>query len=121
MGLSPWLGMFAGGALAAVLAVMIGFPTMRLRGPYFALTTIAVAEMIRIWVENTDEFFGIRLKGAEGLSVPLIGSDWTMFQFEGKEPYYYIIFVMLLVVMVMTWLMERSRLSLLASIQPATR
>jgi branched-chain amino acid transport system permease protein len=110
MGLSPWLGMFAGGALAAVLAVMIGFPTMRLRGPYFALTTIAVAEMIRIWVENTDEFFGIRLKGAEGLSVPLIGSDWTMFQFEGKEPYYYIIFVMLLVVMVMTWLMERSRL-----------
>jgi len=73
MGLSPWLGMFAGGALAAVLAVMIGFPTMRLRGPYFALTTIAVAEMIRIWVENTDEFYGIRLKGAEGLSVPLIG------------------------------------------------
>lgn len=110
LGLSPWLGMLVGGALAALLAVMIGYPTMRLRGPYFALTTIAVAEMVRIWVENTEVFFGIRLKGAEGLSVPLIGSDWTLFQFEGKVPYYYIILAMLVAVMGMTWAMERSRL-----------
>lgn len=110
LGLSPWLGMLVGGALAAVLAVMIGYPTMRLRGPYFALTTIAAAEMVRIWVENTEVFFGIRLKGAEGLSVPLIGSDWTLFQFEGKVPYYYIILAMLVAVMGMTWAMERSRL-----------
>lgn len=110
IGLSPWLGMLVGGVLAAALAVMIGFPTMRLRGPYFALTTIAVAEMARIWVENTDVFLGIRLKGAEGLSVPLVGTDWSLFQFEGKVPYYYIILGMLVVVMGITWAMERSRL-----------
>ncbi|MFT3666966.1 branched-chain amino acid ABC transporter permease [Piscinibacter sp.] len=110
MGLSPWLGMLVGGLLAAVLAVLIGFPTMRLRGPYFALTTIAVAEIVRIWVENTDSVLGIALKGSEGLSVPLIGTNWALFQFDSKLPYYYIILAMLVVVMGITALMERSRL-----------
>ncbi|MYZ42781.1 branched-chain amino acid ABC transporter permease [Schauerella aestuarii] len=110
MGMSPWLGMLVGGVLAAILAVAIGYPTMRLRGPYFALTTIAVAEMVRIWVENTDNFFGIALKGAEGLSVPLLGTNFALFQFESKVPYYYIILALLVIVMGMTWLMERSRL-----------
>jgi len=110
MGLSPWLGMLVGGLLAAVLAVLIGFPTMRLRGPYFALTTIAVAEIVRIWVENTDRVFGIALKGSEGLSVPLVGTNWVLFQFDGKLPYYYIILAMLVVVMGITARMERSRL-----------
>jgi branched-chain amino acid transport system permease protein len=109
-GMSPWFGMLIGGALSALLAVAIGYPTMRLRGPYFALTTIAFAEIVRIWFENTDVVFGIALKGAEGLSVPLVGTDWSRFQFESKVPYYYIILVMLLIVMGITWLMERSRL-----------
>ena len=110
IGLSPWIGMLVGGVAAALLAVAMGYPTMRLRGPYFALTTIAFAEIIRIWFENTDVVFGINIKGAEGLSVPLIGTDWAKFQFESKVPYYYIILAMLVTVMSMTWLMERSRL-----------
>lgn len=110
IGLSPWIGMLVGGVAAALLAVAMGYPTMRLRGPYFALTTIAFAEIIRIWFENTDVVFGINIKGAEGLSVPLIGTDWAKFQFESKVPYYYIILAMLVIVMLMTWLMERSRL-----------
>lgn len=110
MGMSPWLGMLAGGVIAAILAVAIGFPTMRLRGPYFALTTIAVAEIVRIWVENTDTVFGIHLKGAEGLSVPLVGTSWALFQFDSKVPYYYIILAMLVLVMCITAVMERSRL-----------
>lgn len=110
VGMSPWLGMLVGASAAAVLAVLIGFPTMRLRGPYFALTTIAVAEAVRIWVENTGELFGLRIRGAEGLSVPLVGNNWALFQFESKVPYYYIILGMLALVMLITWLMERSRL-----------
>ena len=110
LGMSPWLGMLVGGVLAAILAVIIGYPTMRLRGPYFALTTIAVAEMMRMWVENTDDFFGIPLKGAQGLSVPLLGTNAALFQFESKVPYYYIILAMLAIIMAMTWLMARSRL-----------
>src|SRR5690606_26315712 len=50
------------------------------------------------------------IKGAEGLSVPLVGNSWALFQFESKVPYYYIILAMLAAVMLITWLMERSRL-----------
>jgi branched-chain amino acid transport system permease protein len=109
-GLSPWIGMFVGALWATVVGVLVGWPCFRLRGPYFALTTIAFAEILRIWTENTEEIFGIELRGAQGLSVPLKGHVPTLFQFDGKVPYYYIILAMLVAVMAITWWMERSRM-----------
>jgi branched-chain amino acid transport system permease protein len=109
-GLTPWIGMLIGGISAAGVGVLVGWPCFRLRGPYFALTTIAFAEILRIWTENTEEFLGIQLRGAQGISVPLRGERPWLFQFDGKVPYYYIIFGMLLGVMAVTWWMERSRM-----------
>jgi branched-chain amino acid transport system permease protein len=109
-GVSPWLGMIVGAVSATTVGVLIGWPCFRLRGPYFTLTTIAFAEILRIWTENTEEIFGIELRGAQGLSVPLKGYAPALFQFEGKAPYYYIIIVMLVAVMAITGWMERSRM-----------
>lgn len=110
LGLSPWIGMLFGGLLAAGLSVLIGYPTFRLKGPYFTLTTIAFAEIVRIWVENTNDFIGVPLKGAEGLVVPAAGDSLWAFQFSSKTPYFYIILAMLALVMLATRLMERSKL-----------
>jgi branched-chain amino acid transport system permease protein len=41
--LSPLLGIAAGGGVVLVLAILVGVPTLRLRGPYFALATLAMA------------------------------------------------------------------------------
>ena len=109
LGLTPWIGMVVGGVCATVVGVIIGYPCFRLRGPYFALTTIAFAEILRIWVENTEEILGIELRGAQGISVPLKGQSPAIFQFEGKVAYYYIVIAMLLMVMAVTLWMERSR------------
>jgi branched-chain amino acid transport system permease protein len=109
-GMSPWFGMFIGAICATGVGVLVGWPCFRLRGPYFALTTIAFAEILRIWTENTEEIFGVELRGAQGLSVPLKGHAPALFQFDGKVPYYYIIIAMLVAVMVVTWWMERSRM-----------
>lgn len=109
-GLSPWIGMLLGAVCATGVGVLVGWPCFRLRGPYFALTTIAFAEILRIWTENTEEIFGIELRGAQGLSVPLKGHAPALFQFDGKVPYYYIIIAMLVGVMAITWWMERSRM-----------
>jgi branched-chain amino acid transport system permease protein len=109
-GLSPWIGMLIGAVCATAVGVLVGWPCFRLRGPYFALTTIAFAEILRIWTENTEEIFGLELRGAQGLMVPLKGNAPAMFQFDGKVPYYYIIIGMLLGVMALTWWMERSRM-----------
>ncbi len=111
VGLSPWLGMVLGGIFAALISLPVGYVTFRLKGPYFTLTTIAFAEIMRIWLENTDEFLGISLKGAQGLTVPPVGgSSFWAFQFDGKAPYYYIILGMLVLAMLATAWMERSRL-----------
>jgi branched-chain amino acid transport system permease protein len=109
-GMSPWFGMLIGAVCATGVGVLVGWPCFRLRGPYFALTTIAFAEILRIWTENTEEIFGLELRGAQGLSVPLKGHAPALFQFEGKVPYYYIIIAMLVAVMAITWWMERSRM-----------
>jgi len=65
VGLSPWIGMVLGGLLASFYAMILGYITLRLRGPYFALSTLASAEVIRLVAQNWDTFTG----GDDGLSI----------------------------------------------------
>ncbi|MDD9207955.1 branched-chain amino acid ABC transporter permease [Georgenia sp. 10Sc9-8] len=46
-GLPIWLGVVAAGLATAAVALLIGMPTLRLRGEYFLITTLAFAEVIR--------------------------------------------------------------------------
>lgn len=57
------------GLLAAVFSVIIGYPCFRLRGPYFLIATIGVAEAVRVIALNWDQVSG----GAMGVSLPMIG------------------------------------------------
>lgn len=109
-GLTPWLGMLAGGCFAAIIAVTIGYPCFRLRGAYFALSTIAFAEALKVIVENTRTIFGIRVKGAQGLLVPLKGQSLINFQFLSKVHYYYVILIMMFVALFITYRITRSKL-----------
>jgi branched-chain amino acid transport system permease protein len=47
-GVSPWLGMLAGGCVSMLLAVVVSYPVFRLRGVFFAMATIAIGETVRI-------------------------------------------------------------------------
>jgi len=64
-GISPWLGMFVGAVLAVLLSLPLGWLTFRLRGPYFALATLAFAEVVRVIVYNWDSVTG----GGDGLNI----------------------------------------------------
>src|SRR5512137_548669 len=44
--LSPWWGLPAGALVAVVFSLIVGFPTLRLRGPYFALAMLAAATIM---------------------------------------------------------------------------
>jgi branched-chain amino acid transport system permease protein len=63
---SPWFGIPAGIAVAALIGMALGRVVMRLRGPYLALTTLSFAEIMRIVIGNSYEF----TRGDLGLSVP---------------------------------------------------
>ena len=111
LGLSPWLGMFIGAIASGILGVIVGYPALRLRGPYFALTSIAMAEILRIYVENTEIGpFGIPLKAGMGLLVPLKGNRPEIFQFDGKIPYYYIAFGFLCASVIVSFFINRTRM-----------
>ncbi len=102
LGISPWLGMLAGGVAATGLALVIGWPCFRLRGHYFAMATIAIGEIVQAVVTNWDA-----LGGAVGLYLPLTGG-LRGFVFRSKLPYYYIALALLAVALAVNWLVVRS-------------
>ncbi|HEY7521820.1 MAG TPA: branched-chain amino acid ABC transporter permease [Methylomirabilota bacterium] len=71
---SPWLGLVAGVALSLVAGAVIGFLSNRLKGPYFALSTIAFAEVLKIIASRWRGFTA----GSEGVPVPFRPGLWTM-------------------------------------------
>lgn len=104
---SPWIGMFAGVGVATVVAAVIGWPSFRLAGHYFAIATIAAGEIFAVMFRNWT-WAG----GAVGIYLPIIRGDRLVnFQFHAnKQGYYYIVLAMLAAVMLTTYLIERSRM-----------
>ncbi|OAH49299.1 branched-chain amino acid ABC transporter permease [Microbacterium oleivorans] len=64
-GLPWWLGMIIGLVLAAVFALVLGIPTLRLRADYLAIVTIAAAEIVRLLF--TTQVFDEYTNSADGL------------------------------------------------------
>lgn len=108
LGITPWIGMFAGGLAGTIVGAIIGYPCLRLKGPYFALVTLAFAEILRTWVSNTVKVGNLNLNASMGLLVP-IKRDPLFFEFVSKEPFYYIILVMTLLILAFVYWMERSK------------
>ncbi|MWG32933.1 branched-chain amino acid ABC transporter permease [Halomarina oriensis] len=74
-GLPPLLGLFAGLALAGVLAVVIGIPTLRLRADYLAIASLGLAEVVRLVVLNQNGW----TNGSAGLrAIPTFFEGWPV-------------------------------------------
>jgi branched-chain amino acid transport system permease protein len=110
LGLTPWIGMFVGAFLAMIAGFLIGLPTLKLRGAYFALSSIAFLEGLRVVTENTKVLFGVKINGPQGLLLPLKGNSLYYFQFDNKIWYYYVILIMTAIVLYITYKVSVSRL-----------
>jgi len=105
LGTSPWIGMLIGAALATLVAGAIGYPSFRLRGPFFTLVTIAFAEVLRIMTLYAHDL----TKGSIGISVPFRPAVGN-FIFRQLSDYAYVALAFLaLAVLVSLWI-ENSRL-----------
>jgi len=84
LGISAWWGMVFGGFFSMLIGLFVGWVCFRLRGPYFALATLAGGEIIRLiatnWESLTDGMVGILI----------------IQTFTSKLPYYYIAFALAL-------------------------
>jgi branched-chain amino acid transport system permease protein len=105
LGLTPWIGMWIGAFLAGLAGWFVGYLCFRygLKGPYFALVTIAIAEAM-VSLTNNIQAVG----GAQGLAVKWEGNAPLLMQFDGKTGYYYLILVMtILAIWFVQWLMKQ--------------
>jgi branched-chain amino acid transport system permease protein len=114
IGLNPWLGMLIGAVAAGLYGLLIGVLCFRydLRGHYFALATLAFAELLRFTFNTVPQ-----LGGASGYFKPLPreyadGFGVLAFQFESALPYYYVILAFLIVVTAVSLIIKQSRLGL---------
>ena len=103
--LPPMVGIPAGIAFAVGIAASIGVPTLRLSGHYFSMATIAVAELARLIVINT-EYLG----AAVGLPGPTVPRNVFDLSFISALPYYYLFLAILIITLLITWWMTNSRM-----------
>ena len=101
------LSLLSGAVLATIVGVAIGYPSLRLRGVYFAMVTVAFVEAIRllasIWVPLT--------RGNAGLTVPkpsLLGITLAT-----RTSQYYLALALMVITLFVLWRLERSRLGLI--------
>ncbi len=104
-GITPWGGMLAGGILAALVALALGYPCFRLGGHYFSIATIVIAEMGLLLVHNWD-YAGAAL----GIQWPFGPDSWTTLQFaRNKVPFFYVALAMFVVTWLVTFAIVESR------------
>ena len=90
--ITPWLLLIAGGVIAALIGMLIGLPTLRLRGDYLAIVTLGFGEILPQIARNGDSLFGQNItNGPQGI-VPLdgIGFGNTLHRLVGLPANYQI-------------------------------
>jgi len=100
---SPWFGIPAGGLVAAAAAAVVGRPTLRLTGHYFAMATIALLAVAHLMMVNWS-WAG----GAVGVEAPIANSIWLLL-FSSRAPYYWIAFGLALATLWATLAVTRSK------------
>jgi branched-chain amino acid transport system permease protein len=100
---SPWLGLAVGVALSVAAGALIGYLSNRLKGPYFALSTIAFAEVLKIVASRWRGFTA----GSEGVPVPYRPGFWTLGL--GHVAWLYVILVLAVGCYLLQVFLERSR------------
>lgn len=108
-GVAPWWGIPLGGVAAALGSVPVGLICFRLRGPYFSLATLAVAELTKLvalnWEWLTNGPIGFLITTLPPLTIGGRPVDW-----ESKGPFYCLVSLLMLVALSSTAWLRRSRL-----------
>jgi branched-chain amino acid transport system permease protein len=114
-----WMILPIGAGVAALFGVMLGAPTLRLRGDYLAIVTLGFGEIIRIFLNNLDHPVNIT-NGPVGINridpISIGGLDLTRtheffgLEFSGTHLYYYILLGLVMLAMFISVRLEDSRI-----------
>jgi branched-chain amino acid transport system permease protein len=103
-GFSFWVTLPIAAAVGLLFAVLVGIPILRLKGHYFAIATLGVAEGMREVVINLGGLTG----GGKGITVPSVGSEATT-SYPGNGGFYFIFLALAVVAVAVVYAISRSR------------
>jgi branched-chain amino acid transport system permease protein len=108
--ITMWLVLIAAGLLTLFVGIVIGLPTLRLRGDYLAIVTLGFGEIIPQVVRNGDSFGGINITGGtfgiapiDPVGFPLlsaVGLPENFQKSDNREHWYYLVALLLLLITV---------------------
>jgi len=116
---SIWLVIPLGALLAGILGVLLGAPTLKLRGDYLAIVTLGFGEIIRVFLNNLDHPVNIT-NGPKGLgqidSIRILGLnfgkplDLGFFTLNSVTLYYYLFLILVVISVIICHRLELSRI-----------
>jgi branched-chain amino acid transport system permease protein len=114
-----WMILPIGALVACVFGLLLGAPTLKLRGDYLAIVTLGFGEIVRVFLNNLSSPVNVT-NGPQGLSRidPIRFGDWSFARadtfagitFTGPIKYYYLLLVLLLAVIVVNLRLQDSRI-----------
>jgi branched-chain amino acid transport system permease protein len=114
-----WVILPIGAAVACVFGVLLGAPTLKLRGDYLAIVTLGFGEIVRIFLNNLSQPVNLT-NGPQGVTLidPFKignfsfarGETFLGLTFSGPIKYYYLLMLVLLAVVVINLRLENSRI-----------
>ena len=117
--LSPWLALPLAAALAGCMGVLLGAPTLKLRGDYLAIVTLGFGEIIRVFLNNLDHPVNIT-NGPRGIgqidAISVFGYplsrrlDLGFIELSSVTLYYYLLLALVVVSVIICHRLERSRI-----------
>jgi branched-chain amino acid transport system permease protein len=109
-----WEILVVGVLLTSVSGLILGAPTLRLRGDYLAIVTLGFGEIVRISAQNTDAIGGPR--GIAGIPHPPTLSEFEIFGIKplrygllDPRPYYYLLVLLIVLTIIFVKRLEKSR------------
>ncbi|HUQ76464.1 MAG TPA: ABC transporter ATP-binding protein [Burkholderiales bacterium] len=114
-----WIILPIGAAIAALFGVMLGAPTLKLRGDYLAIVTLGFGEIVRVFLNNLSRPVNIT-NGPQGIARidPFAIGPFSLarpetigpLHFSGPIKYYYLLLVVMLVVIAINLRLQNSRI-----------
>ncbi|MGB4610491.1 MAG: branched-chain amino acid ABC transporter permease [Saccharofermentanales bacterium] len=107
--ISPWIGMFIGGLIAGIVSCLVGYPTFKLRGSYYTLSTVALVNTMRIIFLSEDKIFGFETFAAMGMKLPWLGGHFIDMQSLDRSFFYYIVLALLVIILLISNAISKSK------------
>ena len=119
LNLPVWVILPIGATIACIFGILLGTPTLKLRGDYLAIVTLGFGEIVRVFMNNLSQPFNLTNgpQGITGIQPISIGalefrSTETFFglTFTGPMKYYYLLLVLLIIIMIINLRLQDSRI-----------